>query len=73
MYKGLFFYKTTEEKYEIDILKIFNKLLDSPSSTNNKYPIWFNKKLPFRYNVLLCYDDCPETEIASFCLKAINW
>ena len=73
IYKGLFFYKTSKDDFELDILKIFNKLLnDNFNNLNNKYPISFYKKLPFHYNLLLCYEDCSESIIYSFCARAIN-
>ena len=68
--KGIFSYKSSKDDYEIDILKIFNKFLTN--SFNKNYPIAFLKKLPFFYNLLLCYENCSESEIFSFCARAIN-
>ena len=69
--KGFFFYKSTKDNYELDILKIFNYLLvDFPK--DDKYPLSFSTKLPFYFNLLLCYNRCTETDIYSFCVRAIN-
>ena len=74
VYKGLFFYKTSKDDYELDILKIFNKFLKNCDFCllNDKYPASFYKKLPFHYNLLLCYEDFSESTIYSFCARAIN-
>ena len=81
--KGLFFYKTTKEDYEVDILRFFNKLLepvsdkgdtpvkpDAPSAKalNEVMPL----NLPYVFNLLLCYDSLNENEIYAFCVRAIN-
>ena len=72
--KGLFFYKSTKEDYEIDILRFFNKLIepiiDYPD-TSKKANIVVNN-LPFCFNLLLCYDYLNENQIYAFCVRAIN-
>ena len=83
--KGIFFYKSTKEDYEIDILKFFNKLVgDSASASNSKNKPKetdkgdddddniLPKNLPYFFNLLLCYDDITENEIYAFCTRAIN-
>ena len=55
--KGLFFYKSTREFYEIDILKLFNELIGN---------------IPYYFNLLLCYDDLEDDQIYAFCVRAIN-
>ena len=72
-YKGLFFYKTSKDDYEMDVLKIFKFLIDSNYNyLTDQYPASFYKNLPFHYNLLLCYEDCSESSIYSFCARAIN-
>ena len=74
--KGLFFYKSTKEDFEIDILKFYNKLLDpllgSGTATPNDPPDIFSHNLPYCFNLLLCYDDLSENQIYAFCVRAIN-
>ena len=78
--KGLFFYKSTKEDYEVDILRFFNKLLDpllEPTNTNTdsgtpSEPDFLNTNLPYCFNLLLCYDDLNENQIYAFCVRAIN-
>jgi len=78
--KGLFFYETTKEKYEVDILKFFNKFLDSftsnekPSDKSNSEEEFdtLPNNLPYFMNLLLCYDDLNENQIYAFCVRAIN-
>ena len=80
--KGLFFYKSTKEDYEVDILRFFNKLLDpllGPTNTNTdtdsgtpSEPDFLNTNLPYCFNLLLCYDDLNENQIYAFCVRAIN-
>ena len=62
--KGMFFCKTTKDEFEIDILKFYNKLVNSVSTT-------FNLVYPF--NLLLCYDNITENQIFNFCERAINY
>lgn len=69
---GLFFFKSSSKNYELDILSIFNKLLVDFSIQNSEYPSSFYKKLPFDFNLLLCQNNCSESEIYSFCARAIN-
>ena len=72
-YKGLFFFKSSDKDYELDILSLFNNLLvDFPMTNSNDYPTSFYKKLPFDFNLLLCQNFCSESEIYSFCIRAIN-
>ena len=71
--KGLFFYQTTENNCELDILKIFNKFLIDPS--NNEISITVNPKikLPNYINLLLCHDNLRDIkDIYAFCVRAIN-
>ena len=70
--KGLFFYKTNKNEYELDILKIFQMLLIDNDNNRETYPKSFYKKLPFYYNLLLCEDNLSESEIYSFCLRAVK-
>ena len=70
--KGLFSYKSSKDDYEIDILKIFKNFLSDFDSNDEIFPIAFSKKLPFIYNLLLCYENCTESEVYSFCARAIN-
>lgn len=63
--KGIFFYKTTQKNYELDILKFCNTLFRKETNmpTSLFLPPW---------NCLLCYDNIKEEEIYSFCARAIN-
>ena len=63
--KGIFFYKTTKDNYELDILKFCNTLFRKKTNQENSFflPPW---------NCLLCYDNLKEDEIYSFCAKAIS-
>ena len=70
--KGLFFYKTTKSDYELDILKICNKIFWKFPDKGGKYIDSFSKNLPFSFNLLLCYDNLKENEIYAFCVRAIN-
>ena len=69
--KGLFFYKTTNEDYEIDILRFFNKLLP-PISFAIGESVVLPTNIPLIYNLLLCYDSPSENAIYAFCKRAIN-
>ena len=69
--KGIFFYESSEKEYELDILKICNKLLFKYPA-NDKCPTSFSKSLPTFFNLLLCYDNIKEDEIYSFCVSSIN-
>ena len=55
--KGIFFYKSTKEMYEVDILKIFNELIGN---------------IPYYFNLLLCYDNLEAEQIYAFCVRAIS-
>ena len=68
--KGIFFYKSSKDNYELDILKIYNTLLEGIKSDN--LPSFFTKKLPLFCNLLLCHDNPKKERIYSFCTKAIN-
>ena len=68
---GIFFYKSSKNDYELDILKICNKLL-LKFTNNEKIPISFTKNLPTFFNLLLCYDNLKEEDIYSFCDASIN-
>ena len=72
--KGLFFYKSTKEDYEIDILKFYNKFLEPLTETNTgtDKPDILPHNLPYCFNLLLCYDDLSENQIYAFCVRAIN-
>ena len=69
--KGLFFYESTDEDFEIDILKLYNKLLESTQEENINED---NSKLnlPNFIDLLLCYDDINDMEIYAFCTRAIG-
>ena len=69
--KGIFFYKTSKSEYELDILKICNKLMFK-FPPDFKLPISFSKNLPLHFNLLLCHDEIKETQIYSFCVRAVN-
>ena len=68
--KGIFFYKSSKDNFELDILKIYNTLLRDVESDN--LPLIFTKKLPLFCNLLLCYDNPKKDKIYSFCVKAIS-
>ena len=70
--KGLFFYKTTKDDYEIDIMKLFNKLIPPiPIIINLRF--FLESNLPYWFNLLLCYDNnLTENKIFAFCVRAIN-
>ena len=71
--KGLFFYKSSKDKYEIDILKFYNKLLIDGIKDENNNQIKHNYKLPNYINLLLCYEQLRDIEdIYTFCVRAIN-
>ena len=63
--KGLFFYKTNEKNYELDILKIRDKFYNELTDYGKFYflPPW---------NCLFCYDDLQEDDIYYFCARAIT-
>ena len=69
---GLYFYKSSKNDYELDILKINNKFIDKFPSIGDKIPSILTKNLPFFFNLLLCNDNLDEYEIHSFCVRAIN-
>ena len=68
--KGLFFYKTTNDDFEIDIIKLFNILIQPKSIRINLR--FLESNLPYWFNLLLCYDNLTENLIYSFCIRAIN-
>ena len=68
--KGLFFYKTTKDDFEIDIIKLFNILIQPKSIRINLR--FLESNLPYWFNLLLCYDNLTENLIYSFCIRAIN-
>ena len=75
--KGIFFYQSSKDNFELDIIRIHSKLLNNIQSDNNKTQSdklisFLTKKLPIFCNLLLCYDDINEDKIYSFCIKAIN-
>ena len=55
--KGLYFFNSTKDLYEIDILKLFNELVGN---------------IPYYFNLLFCYDDLEDEQIYAFCVRAIN-
>ena len=55
--KGLYFYNSTKDFYEIDILKLYNELIGT---------------LPYYFNLLLCYDNLEDEQIYAFCVRAVN-
>ena len=69
---GLYFYKSSKDDYELDILKINNKFLVKFPTIGDKIPSILTKNLPFFFNLLLCNDNLDEYEIHSFCVRAIN-
>ena len=68
--KGIFFYRTSKDYYEIDILRFFNKLLNPEGNTKSDENMPTN--LPYNFNLLLCYDNLTEEQIYAFCFRAIN-
>ena len=78
--KGLFFFKTTKDEYELDILRFYNKLLDSftptekPTEKDSQVEDIdvFPHNIPYFMNLLLCYDSLDENQIYAFCVRAIN-
>lgn len=70
----IFFYETKEKenKYFKNILKISNELLKEVIRNDKETkPDWFYKKLSFRYSLLLCKEDCNESEIYAFFIRTI--
>ena len=55
--KGLYFFNSTKDLYEIDILKLFNELIGN---------------IPYYFNLLLCDDNLEDEQIYAFCVRAIN-
>ena len=70
--KGIYFYKSSIDEFEIDILKIFQLLTKNSIIDTEGIPINFRKKLPLFYNLLMCNEMVLEKYIYSFCLRAIN-
>ena len=70
--KGLFFYRSTKVDFEIDILKLYNKIVQEPIKEDDDFENNSRLNLPTFIDLLLCYDDIDDMDIYAFCARAIG-